>query len=108
MHTASFCSIFVASAALKIGGKPQNTIWYYLCSLGLYQERERDIEFKRIIEDLSISLKPWTTVCWVGNIGLYYDFSPQVLAGICERRQAAKAKRELAALASSESTKITC
>jgi hypothetical protein len=75
----------------------------------LYQERDRDITFKRIIEDLGVSVKPWTTVCWVGNIGLYYDFSPQVLAGICERRQVAKAKRESAALASPvKASKVTC
>lgn len=34
-----------------------------------------------------LKLTDWTLAAWVGNIGLFYDFSQEVTAGICERRE---------------------
>lgn len=62
-----------------------------------YHEQGTDAEYKAIIDQLGIEafgqVSPWTVVAWVGRIGVFYNFSPQVLDGICERRAIARAKR---------------
>ncbi|KAF8596166.1 hypothetical protein BDV93DRAFT_528221 [Ceratobasidium sp. AG-I] len=59
-----------------------------------HRESDNDVKYKKILEDLEIEVEPWSVACWVGKIGLFYDFSPEVLAGISNRRKAARAQKE--------------
>lgn len=58
-----------------------------------FQELESDLQWKKVIEDLGISISPWTIVGWVGHKGLFYNFSPDVIAGIIRRMEVAKARK---------------
>ncbi|CAE6480270.1 unnamed protein product [Rhizoctonia solani] len=60
----------------------------------LFQETDADRECKTQIEELGIELGPWTVVSFVGKQGIFYGFSPEVVAAILERMKAKYKKME--------------
>lgn len=58
-----------------------------------YQEIEADLQCKKLIESLGLNISGWTTASWVGRKGLFYNFSPEVLDGLVERMEDAKARK---------------
>ncbi|KAG9075544.1 hypothetical protein FS749_012775 [Ceratobasidium sp. UAMH 11750] len=73
-----------------------------------YEEQEEDRKYKEILKNIfaGLELTDWTVAAWVGTVGLFYGFSKEVIDGIYERSEIARAerlKREAAGVSSTTS-----
>ncbi|KAG8747087.1 hypothetical protein FRC10_002503 [Ceratobasidium sp. 414] len=63
-----------------------------------YEELEEDQKYKELLKSIfaqgpGLGLTDWTVAAWTGTVGLFHGFSKEVIDGIYERSEIARAER---------------